>query len=55
MSTVPFCLFLNDLGVFMQANGCSGIDFDVQHGKISTYHKILILLYADDATDPTTI
>ena len=59
MSTVPFCLFLNDLGDFMKANGCSGIDFGVGHGNILTYLKISILLYTDDAvifaTNPTSI
>ena len=40
MSTIPFCLLLNDLGDLMQANGCSGIDFDVQHGKFLTFLKI---------------
>ena len=32
MSTVLFCLFINDLGYFMQANGCLQIDFEIQHG-----------------------
>ena len=49
MPNVLFCLLLNDLGDFMQANGCSGKDFDVQHCKILTYLKLLILLVADDA------
>ena len=58
LSTLLFCLFLNDLEDFLQANDCSGINFNVQHGDILTYLKVLILLYADDAvifaTDPTS-
>ena len=58
MSTVLFCLFLNDLGDYASQWMCSGMDFDDQHGEILTYLTILILLYADDvfifATDPTT-
>lgn len=58
LSHILFCLFLNNLDDFLQSNGCSGINFEVQHGDILTYLKILILLYADDtvifATDSTT-
>ena len=58
LSPLLFCLFLNDLEDFLQANDCSGINFNVQHGDILTYLKALILLYADDtvifATDPTS-
>ena len=58
MPTVLFCLFTNDLGYFMQANGCLQIDFDIQHDQILTYLETLILLHADEAaifaTDPIT-
>ena len=58
LSPVLFCMFLNDLNEFLEDHGCSGLNFEVQHGDILTFLKLLTLLYADDtvifATDPAT-
>ena len=56
--SVLFCMFLNDLNDFLEDHGCSGLNFEIQHGDILTFLKLLTLLYADEtvnfATDPAT-
>ena len=51
-------MFLNDLNDFLEDHGCSGLNFEIQHGDILTFLKLLTLLYADEtvnfATDPAT-
>ena len=51
-------MFLNDLNEYLTDQNCSGVNFEVQHGDILTFLKLLTLLYADDtvffATDPVT-
>ena len=58
LSPVLFCMLLNDLNDFLEDHGCSGLNFEIQHGDILTFLKLLTLLYADDtvifATDPAT-
>ena len=52
-------MFLNDLNEYFTDQNCLGVNFEVQHGDILTFLKLLALLCANDtvifATDPVTV
>ena len=57
LSPVLFCLFLNDLGYFLDTNNCFDIDLEIKHDDITTFLKIMILPHAADTVifDETVI
>ena len=48
MSPFLFTIFINDLRSFLDKCALKGIDCDINYEEITSYFKILILLFADD-------
>ena len=48
MSPFLFTIFINDLQSFLDKCALKGIDCDINYEEITSYFKILILLFADD-------
>ena len=47
MSPFLFTIFINDLRSFLDKCALKGIDCDINYEEITSYFKILILLFAD--------
>lgn len=48
LSPFLFTIFLNDLETYLFTNQASGVSIDLNYDELTTYLKVLILLFADD-------